>query len=575
VTVAEIDPSEEAGARRIEGSTATGQRLFGAVAVAITALVVTLLGLRLRYGVDLLDESYYAAVSYRFALGMRPLLDDLSVHQFASFLVAPVVRAWLWLNGDLNGIILGLRVVYFAVALAAAAVAFVFLRKVTDWRIALISSACSLGLVPYLWFAPSYNTITMLSISLATSLVGIALLKGSPPWMLVLSGMALGSTTIAYPSQGLTVAVALVLLGMLSRSWKASAYAASGVALVGLVLLVTVRAALPGVWDVLAYNRYSSPLAGYLNVGPRIPILVRGFIGATYLAPATYLLLTMAGFRFLRRRVPTILLVALPVVVLMAIHVDYGGLRTLNAATLLLLAVLVSGLGHVGSSERAALKFALAVGLSAGAVFAISSNTGFTAFGIGAAAVGAPAMAVLLINAREAFGRRLAPERAIGATIALGSVCALIILALCWSVAVRDGGYPWRLQQPATGPYAGLFTTPTVAAGIVKRSEDFALVTSASDRIYVYDAEPALHLFSRARPVAPFMFLGSEGGSLPLSRYVISWLERAEHRPTVVVVNAYGWTHRTSLPADHLMDHIAEKYTPIMVTADYVVLRPK
>lgn len=575
MTVAEIDPSDEAGAHRIEGSTATGQRLFGAVAVAITALVVALLGLRLRYGVDLLDESYYAAVSYRFALGMRPLLDDLSVHQFASFLVAPVVRIWLWLNGDLNGIILGLRVVYFAVAVAAAAVAFMFLRKVTDWRIALLSSACALGLVPYLWFAPSYNTITMLSISLATSLMGIALLNGNPPWMLFLSGAALGSAAIAYPTQGLTLAVALVLLGVLARSWKASAYAASGVAIVGLVLLVTVRDALPGVGDVLAYNRFSSPLAGYLNVGPRVPILVRGFIGATYLAPATYLLLVIAGFRLLRRRVPMILLVALPVAALMAIHVDYSALRTLNAATLLLIAALVSGVGRVGSSERTALQFALAVGLSAASVFAISSNTGFTAFGIGAAAVGAPAMAVLLINAREALRRRLAPERAIGATIALGSACALIILALCWSVAVRDGGYAWRLQRPATGPFAGLFTTPKVAAGIAKRSVDFARVTDVNDRIYVYDAEPALHLFSRARPVAPFMFLGSEGGSLPLSRYVISWLEKPEHRPTVVVVNAYAWSHRASLPADHLMDHIAEKFTPIMVTADYIVLRPK
>ena len=74
-------------------------RLVSAAVVVVAVFAVALLLLRLRYGVDLNDESYYAAGSYRFALGMRPLLDDLGPHQFASWLMMPVVWTWLRVQG--------------------------------------------------------------------------------------------------------------------------------------------------------------------------------------------------------------------------------------------------------------------------------------------------------------------------------------------------------------------------------------------------------------------------------------------------------------------------------------------
>ncbi len=553
----------------------TASRAAGAIAICVAALAVLLLGLRLRYGIDLLDESYYAAVSYRFALGMRPIIDDVSGHQFASYLVSPFVRWWLAARGGLGGIILALRVVYFAGALLTGAVAFAFLRKVVDWRIALVAVACSLGLVPYLWFAPSYNTLTLMALSVATSLAGIALVRDRAPWLLVLSGAALGLAVVAYPTQAPTAIAAIIAIGVLTRSWRTSALVASGALAVAAVLLVDLRSSFSGVSDLIAYNRFSTPWAGHLSSGSKLPSLARGAVGATYLAPATYVLAVVLGYRVLRRRVPAVLTAALPVVVLMAIHVDYGALRTLNAATMTLLAVLVSGFGPLPARQRTALAYAFTVGTVAAAVFAYTSATGVTAFGVGAAAVGAAGMAVLLNNARAALADRFGGARAVTAAVAIGAVSTILAFVLVWSFAVREGAAPWRLKTPATGPFAGLLTTPEYASRIEHMAADLAGHSDSTDRIYVYNTEPAAHLFSPARPVAPYMFIGAEGRSKEQAQFVLDWLARDTHRPTVVVVKSEIWDTRTSGPEDYLMDYIERDFVPVGRGSEFVVLRAR
>ncbi len=294
-----------------------------------------------------------------------------------------------------------------------------------------------------------------MALSVATSLAGIALVQQDTPWLLVSSGVALGLAAVAYPTQALTVVVAIVLIGLLTRSWKASALVALGAVIAAVALLVALRGTLSGVSDLVAYNRFSTPWAGHLNFVSKLPMLARGVVGATYLAPATYLLAVILGYRVLRRRVPTILTAALPIVVLFAIHVDYGALRTLNAATMTLLAVLVSGFGPLEGRQRTALTYVFGVGTCAAALFAYTSATGVTAFGVGAAAVSAAGMAVLLNNARDALAEKLGAARALTAAVAIGAVSTLVALALVWSFAVREGDGPWRLRQPATGPIRG------------------------------------------------------------------------------------------------------------------------
>ncbi|NTU71186.1 MAG: hypothetical protein HGB10_05135 [Coriobacteriia bacterium] len=559
-----------------ESHVAPSAPIASVFAIVVTVAAVVLLGLRLRYGVDIRDESYYAAVSYRFALGMRPLLDDLSAHQFASYLVTPLVSAWMAVFGGLDGIMIALRFAYFGAALGAAGLAFVLLRRIVDWRLALLATACSLGFVPYMWFTLSYNTITLIALSVATSLAGLALTARRDAWWLfVLSGCALGLAVAAYPPHIITAAVAIVLLGVLSRSWRVSAAACGGAVLVLLAFVWSLAGTFSGLADIIAYNRFASPWAGYLDLLPKALILARGAVGATYLAPATYLILVMVAFRLLRLRVPLAITALLPVAVLAAIHVDYAGLRTLNAASLLLLAAIASGYPGVGGAHRRALTFSFGVAACASLLMAYTSNTGFTAFGVGAAAVSAPAMAVLLGNAFDELGARTGQAKALSATVAIGAVSTAVIVALCWSYAQREPGYPWQLRTPATGVNAGLLTSEANAEQLRRIDRLLSATTSASDRLYVYNREPGIHLYTAARPVAPFMFYGAEGGSEPLSRFVIGWLGRPGHQPTVVLVDADAWERRATNPRDYIIEYVDREFTPVATGTDYVILKPR
>jgi len=538
--------------------------------VGIGLLAILLLSARIRYGVEVLDESYYAAGSYRFALGLRPLLDDLGPHQFASYLVAPLVWIWLRMRGNLDGVILALRAVYLLGSVTTAAVAFIFLRKILDWRIAFVAAACSLGFVPSLIFAPNYNTIALACLSVSTSLAGIVLIDDGPPWLLVLSGLAMGAAIIVYPTQAATILLAILLLGWLTRSWRLSLLAALGAAIVISVFLVSIRGSLSGLTDFVTYNR------AWIGAPSKLMVLAKGIVGATYLAPATYVLAAILAFRVLHRRVPWILTTVLPVAVLMAIHVSFSFNRTMNAAALLLLSVLVAGLGPIGRRDRVALGYVFSVATCAGLLFAYTSTAGFTTFGVGAAAAAAAGMAVLLNNAHDALSERFGSRHALSATVAIGTASIAIVLVLCWSSVAQDAHYPWQLSNPATGPYAGLLTSSETESSLARMKSDLRATTSQGDRLFVYGSDPSTYLLSSASPVAPNVwFTGAETTQPVRAMFLVRWTDTTAHRPTVIVIDTADWNSRQQEPSNYLLAYFDRNYRTVLSRPGYVILRAR
>jgi hypothetical protein len=70
------------------------RRSWQAIAcAALAAATLLVLGTRAFRGVDLTDESFHAALAYRFLLGDVPFRDELALHQTAVLLTLPGV--WL------------------------------------------------------------------------------------------------------------------------------------------------------------------------------------------------------------------------------------------------------------------------------------------------------------------------------------------------------------------------------------------------------------------------------------------------------------------------------------------------
>lgn len=69
----------------------------------LTVAVLALCYARLFFGVDFLDEAFYAAIPYRFVLGARPFVDELNISQTFAFLTYPLVRLYVSLYST-NGL---------------------------------------------------------------------------------------------------------------------------------------------------------------------------------------------------------------------------------------------------------------------------------------------------------------------------------------------------------------------------------------------------------------------------------------------------------------------------------------
>lgn len=536
------------------------------LAIGVSVAVLAALAMRLRYGFDLIDETYYLAGSYRFAVGLMPIIDDWGAHQLSSYLVSPAVALWMSTIGGLDGAVLALRCMYLVASLTAALSWFILVRRFVDWRLALLASSFSLGLVPWLIFAPSYNTIAEVMVSLALASCGFAIVYGRR-WPFLIAGCFLGAAAVAYPTLLALIPIAAVLLLLMRNSWKTAALLLLGAAAVGALAWLCAGVRLSAVSDMLAYNRSWAPGAS------KSLSLIRGAASTLLLAPAAWLSAVVAVRLSMHRSIPVALQLGLPISALLVLHADFPYKRTMIVAVLLFLAALATSLGLVDSAYRQVLRFTMAVAAIAGLLIAVTSTTGVPGSGIGLAAVAAPGMALLLEKAREALSSRTSLTRALGGGVIIGALCALGITLTCWQ-ATYAGPAPVRLDAPGSGPFLGLLGAPDVAASSAELEQDLSATTTGADRLLVYGLPPGTYVLSSAVPVAPDLW-GSEtfsesDGAL---RLLLRWMRDDTHRPSVVVVDATLWGTAEDESPDALIAYLSANYQPVLARATYVILK--
>ncbi|MCS5637582.1 MAG: hypothetical protein NZ990_13755 [Myxococcota bacterium] len=199
-----------------------GIAVFVATAVAVYA--------RLFYAVDLTDDAFYTALPYSFALGHRPLADELAAHQFAGILLLPLFKAYLGLVGSHTGIVLFARHLYFGASLAAALVARHTLSATFGSRAGSFAGALALAYIPFLLPALSYNAIACLAMLAGTMLLAAACMPGKGPSWLVGGTACVATASFAYPPVIIAAAMALGLT--LAAFWRVREPAAHKRALV-------------------------------------------------------------------------------------------------------------------------------------------------------------------------------------------------------------------------------------------------------------------------------------------------------------------------------------------------------
>ncbi len=171
------------------------------ICVLTLAALLLLLIWRVPFGYDWTDEEYYSAITYRLLNGDRLLVDTWEVHQFSAVLAAPVLGAYLALNGaGTDGCILFMRYFYVSFQFLVSVYAFFTFRKRSGSLAALIAAAMLLG---YTHFA--INSFYYDSMALLFSVLSVLLIfdyferNEKSGWLAALSGAAYAASVMAFP----------------------------------------------------------------------------------------------------------------------------------------------------------------------------------------------------------------------------------------------------------------------------------------------------------------------------------------------------------------------------------------
>ena len=126
-----------------------------------TSLLLYFMWIRLSYSVELTDESYYLAMTYRIVNGDIPLKNAWEPQILSALFTAPLLGLYHYITGSYNGCVLFMRQMFFLFDMVFVGIIFILLRKYIPTLIAFL---CILPLffvvpssLPYL----SYNILNM------------------------------------------------------------------------------------------------------------------------------------------------------------------------------------------------------------------------------------------------------------------------------------------------------------------------------------------------------------------------------------------------------------------------------
>lgn len=481
---------------------------------------------RLYYGVDFTDEAWYVAVPYRFVLGGRPYVDELSVPQTtAAVLLYPFVWVYHAIAGR-TGIVLFVRHLHFLVAAAVGIVVAACLRRVAGTAVATLAGLATFLFVPFDIPSVSYDSLGA-GFFAAGSLLGFASLRvaRARPW----AGLCLGLAAFAYPPL-----VLAVLVGCGARLWLEREHPRQELVRVTLPALALpalgflALAGIAGPHRIIAdYRRSSHYLgqAGGLTKLHGIAAHLKETLPLWYLLAAGLILLAWSWRRWPRLAALTV--VALPLTTLPTAPHSYTASLNFVAHAGFLALPLALGLYR----RRNVLELMVAVWLPAlvgGIVTAYSSANGGVNFGVGFL----PALAVTVVLAGSAVDA-LAGVRGFGAAPA--AIVAALLLYFGILPVYRDGPLSSLGTQVASGPYAGLFTSRAKEAFLVGFDRDLTGVGSRCTIAFFNDF-PAGYLLTAARPDTSAVWTATVPGRLTFAYHddLVRYY-RAHGFPDVVV----------------------------------------
>jgi hypothetical protein len=479
------------------------------LAWAFGAVTVVALWHRFGYACDLTDETFSIALPYRFALGDKPFVDEVSSAQTAGILVVPFVWLYVKLTGGTAGIVLFCRALHLAIKGVAALSVHAAAKRWVSPPSAIACAVVPFAFVPHSIPNVGYNVLgsTLLVVGAFTSAAAIS--KPSPPArQLVLAGIAYGLATFAYPPTALAAVTAGVLLLLCAPRDRLRTFGAFALGGVLAFVLVSPSLAFGGVKGVRTVMDFATGMPIPRGESKIWQVLHSFRDGAPELLVGSAL--ALAVVRFSRSRFLASLLV--PLVVTVAVfwfHKEAGnwkaGLFLVTFAGLCAPAMVLAVSRDSMLLRGGVLIVVPSLVAGTATAWASSNGTEMSCIGLWPAAV---LFVVLAVAALE----RAHAERIW--TMAPAALLVGVLLLRNYEYVYRDGPLETLTTQVKTGPMRGITTTAARASQFAELERVTHKHDRVGGRLFVPYEQPGIYLFSTMPPssntVWPLSFYGQE-----------------------------------------------------------------
>lgn len=486
------------------------------IAWAIGIACVAAVAQRFRYATDLTDETFSIALPYRFVLGDKPFVDEISIQQTAGIVLFPFVWAYVKVTGGTTGIVLFVRAVHLFFFKGVAAIS---VYCASSRLLKLRSSAIAVSFVPFAFVPHSipnvgYNVIGMTLLTVGTFLTAAGASEPSDKVrmrLLALAGLAYAVMAFAYPPMGVAPILATPLLFICASKRRFASVVAfvAGAAVASLALAPSL--AFGGVAGV----RRSVGWGVHANVVPSSTRLMQVLVGLWNGMPTFFPIAVAAVVVAWLLRSRVLIAIVVPAITLACAYwfrnesgSQAGAIRTVT---------------YVGAFAPALLLLCRASGpLWRGAVLIVLPGfaSAVAAAFVSTQRLDAAALGLYTCTAFFALLAACALERVDAGPaycILPAAVLMLTLVTRAYDFVYRDSPLPSLTAQVKSGPFKGIWTSPNR----VQMSSELEEIVRRYDRedgriLFLYES-PGLYLFSRMRPSAHSVwqeFYGDQDGLL-------------------------------------------------------------
>lgn len=494
------------------------------------------LALRFRLGTDVTDESFSIALPYRFALGDKPFVDELSIQQTTGILLWPFVFVFVKLNRGPTGIVIFFRVLLFVFkGLAAFSVYLAATRWLKSRGAAIAVAFVAIPFVQASIPNIGYNALSMIFVTAGTFLCAAAVSEtGSRFWLLYFAGLCHGFAAFSYPPITPTALVATVLVFacMPNRRLEAlGAFVAGGATAIALTLPSFRHAGIAGI------KRSLGPYGGTSAVAPGDPMTkMKGVVEAlskemSFFVPYAAI---AAGFAaVLRARAVSVAVVGGCILAALLASHNLPRDAVIGSHTVIATAFFAPVLLVLARPDSKIIRgAALIIGpsVTAGLLAGFTSSQG-------------PIAAAHALHATMVLSVLLA-VRALEAARADSMTCLVPPLALTAALVVHDYEFVYRdgalatLTEPVKrGPFKGIRTTPERARAFEEYSRIIDRYDDPQGRTLVLYEAPGYFLFSKRPPGGHAVWEASYGDTDGVLRY---WQQFTNGHSIVVQIKGSG-----------------------------------